>query len=108
MELPLLARDLLRRAIHIITEPMTKTVIPRVTPIMVGTFEVDAEDKSDAGIGRDELGDADEEGGDGDGVGELTATEPRQDVLVSVRTKKGEELWTMPSIGMIATKIYHP
>jgi hypothetical protein len=53
LELPPLARDLLlRKTHHDNIEPMTRasTAIPTETPTMVGIFEEDAGDKSDAGI----------------------------------------------------------
>jgi len=81
---------------------MTSTVIPTVTPTMVGTLDLDWEDNSDAG---DELGSEALKGGDADADGtevgvrvpvvELMST--RQEVLVPVKTKKGDELWKMLS-----------
>lgn len=37
---------------------------------------------------------------------ELMST--RQEVLVSVKTKKGTEVWKMLSEGMVANNTYHP
>lgn len=70
LEMPLLDRDLLfRRRAHIIREAMARTPIPTVTPIIIGAFEVDVEDKLDAEIEvTDELKDADDDDDDGDGV----------------------------------------
>jgi len=101
LELPFLARDLLHKARNN-NRPMTSTVIPTVTPTMVGTLDLDWEDNSDAG---DELGSEALKGGDADADGtevgvrvpvvELMST--RQEVLVPVKTKKGDELWKMLS-----------
>lgn len=38
---------------HTSKEPITRTDIPTVTPTMVGTFEVDVVDRSEAGIDED-------------------------------------------------------
>lgn len=53
LELPFLARDLLLHKARSNNRPMMSTVIPTVTPAMVGTFDLDWEDISDAG---DEMG----------------------------------------------------
>ena len=67
---PSLVRDFLfrLRINHTIKEPITRTAIPTVTPTMVGTFEVDADDRSEAGIDVNAPEDRDD-GADGDIVG---------------------------------------
>lgn len=70
MLLPSFVRDFFLRARinHSIKIPITRAPIPTVTPTMVGTFEEDEDDRSEAG--RDVAGREDDDDIDGDVVGE--------------------------------------
>lgn len=76
---------------------------------MVGTFEVDVVDRSEAGI--------DEDRDDADGVivrtwvlvAEMMAVNSRQDVLEPVRMKNGgEEVCKIGLVEIVANSVYHP
>ena len=91
------------RKSHSINKVVTRITIPTVTPTMVGTFEEELEDRTEAEF----------DGCDDDRVivevcelvGDMTLVRVRQDVLVPLRTKKYRGVGT---IEIFAISEYHP
>ena len=71
-------------------------------PTILGTFEVEEEF---AGI---DVTSDDDDDVDGVIVWELGDVTPRQEVLVPLRMKNGDEVWEVELPEMVADNIYHP